>query len=163
MSALAPSRHVVILDGGSGSGKTTLAHALAEQFDEPLQLVSLDEVYPGWAGLAAGSRAVVETILDPCDPHYRRWDWAHDCVGETVELDPQAGILIEGCGALTAQSAALASYAIFLDLDAQQRKERALARDGDVFRPYWDFWAEQERAHWAQDQPQQLADLILRG
>ena len=163
MSALAPSRHVILIDGGSGSGKTTFAHALARQFTEPLQRVSLDDVYPGWSGLAAGSQAVAETILDPYDPHHRRWDWDRDCFAETVELDPQVGILIEGCGAITQQSVTFASYAIFLDVDVQQRKERALARDGDVFRPHWDFWAEQEEVHWAESQPQKLADLILRG
>ena len=55
----APSRRpVVLLDGRSGSGKTVLAESLAPRLDA--QLVSLDELYPGWEGLEAGSAGVHE-------------------------------------------------------------------------------------------------------
>ena len=71
-------RLVVLLDGGSGSGKTTLATTLAAQLRPevgPVQLISLDDVYPGWSGLAAAGRAVTGTILRPAAPGYRRWNW----------------------------------------------------------------------------------------
>ncbi|MEO8095730.1 MAG: hypothetical protein ABI632_12485, partial [Pseudolysinimonas sp.] len=43
-------RPVVLIDGRSGAGKTTLARELAPLVGA--QLVSLDDVYPGWDGLA---------------------------------------------------------------------------------------------------------------
>ncbi|WIK64515.1 hypothetical protein [Gleimia hominis] len=57
---------LVLIDGGSGSGKTTLAQQLFEAlrpYAPRLQLVHLDEFYPGWHGLAAGSQILESNIL----------------------------------------------------------------------------------------------------
>ena len=74
-------RLVVLLDGGSGAGKTTLARRLHRDLEARLgttQLVSLDDVYPGWHGLAAASELVWQSILRPASPGYPGWDWARD-------------------------------------------------------------------------------------
>lgn len=155
-------RLVVLIDGGSGSGKTTLARQIVERYPEAMQLVSLDDVYPGWSGLAAGSAAVAQTILDPTDPHYRRWNWETNQPAEIVELSPALPLVIEGCGAVTPRNAELATFTVFLDIPLHIRKERALARDGDAYRPYWEMWARQEAWHWQQHHPEKLADLVLR-
>ncbi len=55
-AAASGPRPVVLIDGRSGAGKTTLARDLAPMLGA--QLVSLDDIYPGWAGLEAGSAAV---------------------------------------------------------------------------------------------------------
>lgn len=156
------SRRVTIIDGGSGSGKTTYARALAAREragGRRVEVVSLDDFYPGWSGLAAASRMVVDDVLRRGG--FRRWDWAADRPGEWVGLDPAADLVIEGCGALTPASAAYADRTIWLDLDAATRKRRALARDGDGFAPWWDHWAAQEAAHWAADDPRALADEVV--
>jgi hypothetical protein len=76
---------VLLLDGGSGAGKSVLADdisaAWAEARGEALQVVRLDDVYPGWFGLAAASAAVTGTILRAADPGYRRWDWGCSGLG----------------------------------------------------------------------------------
>lgn len=156
----------VLLDGGSGAGKTSLAMRLQEQWSqwsgEAVQLVSLDDCYPGWGGLAAGSRAVHQTILDPTRPGYRRWDWTADRAGEWVALDPGRPLLVEGCGALSRQSAPLADLRLWLELPTDERKRRALRRDGEGYAPWWDMWAAQEAEHWRVNQPWELADVVLR-
>lgn len=156
-------RLVVLLDGGSGSGKTTLATTLAARLGAhvgPVQLLSLDDVYPGWSGLAAASRAVPETILRPTSPGYRRWSWDAGTPADWRPLDPSAPILVEGCGALSRASAPLASTRLWFQRDAAQRKELALSRaDGDGFRPWWDHWCAQEQHHWDANRPWELADF----
>ncbi|MBW8764642.1 MAG: ATP-binding protein, partial [Microbacterium sp.] len=79
-------RAVVLIDGRSGAGKTVLAEALAPRLGA--QLVSLDELYPGWDGLEAGSDAVHETVLRARDPGWTRWDWASARAAEWHPVDP---------------------------------------------------------------------------
>ena len=157
-------RGVLLLDGGSGAGKSVLADdisaAWAEARGEALQVVRLDDVYPGWFGLAAASAAVPGTILRAADPGYRRWDWELQRPGRWVSIDPGRSILVEGCGSLTVASAPLAHVRIWLNLAEPVRKVRALARDVG-YEPWWDTWAVQERRHWAENRPWELADLTV--
>lgn len=159
------ARPVVLLDGGSGAGKTSLAGELAAAWagrrTDVLQVVSLDDVYPGWHGLAAAS-AAVPRILSPTEPGYRRWNWEASHPADWVSLDPRRPILVEGCGALTRATAPLATCRVWLDADPDVRKRRALDRDQGGFDPYWDIWAAQEQAHWAANRPWELADLTVR-
>lgn len=161
----AAGRPVILLDGGSGAGKTSLAARVAEAWrvthGEELQIVSLDDVYPGWRGLAAGSAAVPQ-ILAPMDAGYRRWDWETSLPADWVAVDPERPILVEGCGALTVGSVPLATRRVWLELDESVRRNRALARDKGGYDPYWEIWAEQERIHWRDNRPWTLADLTVR-
>ena len=152
-------RAVVLIDGRSGSGKTVLGESLAPRLDA--QLVSLDDLYPGWEGLEAGSDAVHETVLRARDPGWARWDWASARPAEWHPVDPDRAIVIEGCGALSRANRALATFGIWLELDAEERRRRALERDGELFAPHWDEWAAQEVAFAAREHPIELADLVL--
>lgn len=157
-------RLVVLLDGGSGAGKTTLAHQLHRDVESRLgttQLVSLDDVYPGWRGLAAASDLVWQTILRPASPGFPGWDWERDQTAGWRDLDPRLPIIVEGCGAISRASSPLASTRIWYEMDAQLRRDRALGRDGEGYRPWWDTWAAQEAAHWQANRPWEMADLIV--
>jgi hypothetical protein len=149
---------VVLIDGRSGAGKTTLARDLAPLLDA--QLVSLDDVYPGWNGLERGSAAVHETVLRARDPGWRRWDWASSRPAEWHPVDPSRPIVIEGCGALTRENRALASFGMWVELPAAERRRRALEREPG-FAPHWREWAIQERAHIAGEHPRALADVVV--
>ncbi|MES2092382.1 MAG: ATP-binding protein [Actinomycetota bacterium] len=153
------SRPVVLIDGGSGSGKTTLAAALAPALSA--QLVRLDDFYPGWDGLESASAAVRDDVLAPEGPGWRRWDWTTGSAAEWHPLDPSQPLVIEGSGCLSRANRALASFAIWVELDLPTRKRRALARDGEDYAPYWDRWAAQERRFGRREQPWRLADLTL--
>lgn len=155
------TRPVLLIDGGAGSGKTTLAETLAAAWpgDRAVQLVGLDELYPGWGGLAAGSASVPAVILGT---RFRTWDWAAGRPGPWRTLDPSAPLIVEGCGALTPASRPLAGLALWLEVDEPTRRSRALARDGAMFADHWDDWAAQEAVHWRADHPRELADLVLR-
>lgn len=154
-------RPVVLIDGGSGSGKSSLAAALVDAWPGPVRLVSLDEIYPGWTGLAAGSAAVARELLRPWRPGYRRWDWTAGARADWVPLDPAAPLIVEGCGALTPENRALASYGIWCELGEAERRRRALAREPG-FAAHWESWAVQEHAHWRAHRPRELADVVVR-
>lgn len=145
------SRVTVLVDGPSGAGKTTFATAVAVRTG--LTVVHLDDFYPGWSGLAAASQMVVDDVLDPLCPGFRRWDWEADAPTDWVALDPAASLVIEGVGAVTQASIAAARtlgevLTVRIDAPADERRARALARDPD-YAPWWDMWAEQEAVHFA--------------
>lgn len=165
LAAARGRRLVVLLDGGSGAGKTTLAQELHAGLEHDLgrtQLVSLDDVYPGWGGLAAASDWVWQQILHPTRPGYPRWDWQEHRPAGRQALDPQLPIIVEGCGTLSRASAPLATTSLWYEMSPATRRERALSRDGETFRPHWDAWAAQEAEHWRRNRPWELADVIVR-
>ncbi|WP_417562703.1 hypothetical protein [Microbacterium sp.] len=159
------ARTVVLIDGRSGAGKSTLARLIVRQWPQA-QLVALDSLYPGWDGLDAGAELARTRILQP---HRRgehaswpRWDWAAGAPGEEHDVDPGAPLIVEGSGILTPQTATLADVRVWLDAPDAQRKQRALDRDGELYRPFWDRWAAQEERHIARDGPQALATHVFR-
>lgn len=153
---------VILVDGRSGSGKTELARAMVGQKPE-LQLVRMDDLYPGWDGLEAGSRHVHDYLLAASIRRWQRWDWSDGTPAEWHVLDPSRPVLVEGCGALSRENRALAAYAIWVELDEPTRKARALARDGEAYAPHWDAWAAQEDTFIARESPRELADIVVDG
>lgn len=148
---------VTLIDGRSGSGKSDLATLIASRINGS-QLVRLDDIYPGWDGLDAASRAV-PGILDTLS--WRAWDWANDRPGAMHYLRADAPIIIEGVGALTRASRERATTALWLEADDSTRRQRAIDRDGDTFAPHWERWASQEQAFIAREKPRELADVVV--
>jgi adenylate kinase family enzyme len=154
-----PTRPVVLIDGGSGAGKSTLADQLAAAI--PARLVRLEGIYPGWDGLEAASEAVHRDILASEDPGWRSWNWTSSTPGESHSIDPSTALIIEGSGSLSRQNRALSTFGIWLTLDEATRRDRALARDGDVYAPHWERWAAQEARFAARERPEEYADVVL--
>lgn len=152
---------VLLIDGRSGSGKTALARAIVAGAPTA-QLVRLDDLYPGWGGLEEGSR-VVHALLESDRPRWQRWDWVLSRHAEWHELDPAKPLVIEGCGALSRDNRALATFGIWVALDAETRKNRALERDGSTYAPHWDEWAGQEDAFLTRENPAAHADAVIDG
>ena len=165
--ALAAANPVVLIDGGSGAGKSTLAGMLAARW--PLagrvQVIALDSLYPGWYGLDAGVQKAIDGILKPHGRGYlgswQRWDWVREAEAETHAVDPALGIILEGSGIIRPSTAGLADIRIWLDAPESARRSRALARDGDTYRPHWDRWAAQEREHSLRDDPRSHATRVI--
>jgi hypothetical protein len=153
------NRPVVLIDGGSGSGKSTLAQALAPALDA--QLLRLEDIYPGWDGLEAACVALRDDVLGSDAPGWRSWDWSRTAPAEWHELDATLPLVIEGSGSLSRANRALATYAIWIELDTVERRRRAIARDGDRYAPHWERWAAQEAAFAERERPSELADAIV--
>ena len=132
----------VTIDGYSGSGKSTLAAALASLLPG-WQVLHLDDWYPGWDGLAAGSdiaRRLAADLRGGRASSYKAWDWEAGETGATIRV-PLAPTIIEGCGAIEAE----ADLAIWIaDPGEDERRSRALARDGQTYAPHWRRWADQD-------------------
>ncbi len=152
-------RPVVLIDGGSGSGKSTLADALAPAIGA--QLLRLEDVYPGWDGLEAASTALHDGVLASESPRWQSWDWARGAGAAWHRLNPSQPLVVEGSGSLSRRNRRLATYGIWVDLDAAERRRRAIDRDGDRYAPHWDRWATQEAQFAERERPSELADAIV--
>ncbi len=167
----APQRgrsYLIGVDGRSGTGKTSLAEQLATSLSTPgvpVPVVHLDDVYPGWDGLAAAIPALVEGVLEPLSPgqdaRWRRWDWDADAPGDWAEVPWAPAVVVEGVGATAAACRPHLACALWLEADDAVRYRRAIDRDGEAFAREWDRWARQEDAYLATDSPAAAADVVV--
>lgn len=164
LGALSDDARTVLIDGRSGSGKTTLAQKMSQDWECSV-VVSLDDIYPGWDGLAWAVDHVREALLEPraCGRagRWRRWDWASGRPAGWHTVEPHQRLIVEGVGALTAANRALADLGIWLEAQELDRKRRALLRDGDTYAPHWERWAKQEEEFIARYDPRSVADIIV--
>jgi uridine kinase len=160
-----PRPPLILVDGRSGAGKSVWARARALEIDATL--ISMDDLYPGWDGLDAGSEHVFSRVVRPFSQgkpgSFNTWDWAAQRPGGTVAIDPLRPLIVEGCGAIRRESVVLATRSVWMDASEHTRKARALARDGDMLRPHWTRWALQEERFLAIHDSAQLANDILSG
>lgn len=161
------SRHpVILLDGPSGAGKTSTADVVAELWPEgTLAIVRLDDLYSGWSGLDEAGVYVQQNILEPrargAEGRWQRYDWHRGERAEWHAVRSDAALLIEGCGVLTRENAALADLRVWIDGAPETRKERALRRDDGAFDDHWEMWSDQVRAFIERENPVSSADLVL--
>ncbi|MEP6651177.1 MAG: hypothetical protein ABJA74_14905 [Lapillicoccus sp.] len=168
LAAARPARcgpvRVVAVDGPSGSGKSTLGAAIGHALDAPV--VHMDDIYPGWDGLADAVPLVTTQVLAPLSrgeaAAYRRWDWVRNrWSGHVVPVPPTPLLVLEGVGASVLPAGDYASVCVWLEADRDVRFARGMARDGEAYRPHWERWARQEEALFLADGTRERADVIL--
>ena len=132
----------------------------------------MDDLYPGWKGLAEGSLYLVEQILKPLKlsgrAQWQRWDWTTDKRGSPDpgngwrEFDGENLLIVEGCGSVTAQSAELADLTIWIESERQTRRQRFEARDRGVFSNFWNSWSVQEDEFFQEQHSEQICQLTVQ-
>ena len=168
---------VVLIDGRAGSGKSLFASKLAENYfaenRQAARIVRLDDLYPGWEGLVAGSVYAREQILEPISAgkkaSWQIWDWDKSSRGASNEagngfreFSGGTALILEGCGALSKASAPLASLTIWIAADDATRRKRFTERDGGRFDEHWGVWAAQEEEFYEAEKSQGLAELVIQ-
>ena len=165
----APARagaiRVLAIDGPGGSGKSTLAAQLASALGAPV--VHMDDLYPGWDGLAAAAPLLGEWIIEPLTQgrpvRYQRYDWSVGAYRDWIELPPADVLVVEGCGSGSRIIAPHLSMLLWVEAPREVRFARGIERDGVAYLPLWERWARQEDAHFAVERTRQRADYRIDG
>jgi uridine kinase len=168
---------LLCIDGPAGSGKTTLAGEVvaAARAEVSVAVVHLDDVYPGWGGLAEGVRRAAADLVEPMaaggSGRYRRYDWIVGAEGEWCSVDPVDLLVLEGVGSGAAGGDHL-SLLVWVAAPAEIRLARGLERDlalpgqpsdPDDLRAKWLRWMADEEALHALDRTRERADVIVDG
>lgn len=156
---------MVAIDGPSGSGKTTLARAIAEIAS--VQLVHMDDLYPGWAGMRAAGATVARLLQDLGAGRvgtYRRYDWHEQKSAEAREVHPRGIVVVEGVGSVRAEYLDRLSVVVLAcEPDADERLRRALQRDGPEIEPQLREWMAEEASLHAEVGLRALAHVTVNG
>lgn len=154
---------VVAVDGPSGAGKSTFSRSLTTALGCPV--IHMDDLYPGWDGLAEAVPLLTTQVLEPLArgerAAYRRWSWVRDRWSRTVAVPESPLLVVEGVGSSVLPAGRYASVTVWVEAARDVRFERGIARDGEAYRPNWERWAAQERELFAADGTRERADVRL--
>lgn len=165
---MSPAPVIIAVDGRSGAGKTTLAVELAARLraHHKVSLFHLEDIYPGWDGLAAGVERYVSTVLIPLSrgeaATWTSWDWENHYDGEARVTLPAEIVIVEGVGAAAEAARPMLDAVVWAESPDDVRRTRALDRDGATYEPYWDQWAAQEEEWLGLDDVPGNADLRVQ-
>ena len=146
-----------------GISKTIKNQVLVEPIDVKL---GKGEVLALCGGNGAGKSTILRMIAGIMRPsggsvRVNGWDWTRDRVAEEREVPVDVPLVVEGAGVLTPASRMLSDVQVWVESPTGSRRERALDRDGDAYRPHWERWAAQEEAHIRAHDPASLAVIIV--
>ncbi|HKU02923.1 MAG TPA: aminodeoxychorismate synthase component I [Arthrobacter sp.] len=165
---MSPAPVIIAVDGRSGAGKTTLAVELAARLraHHKVSLFHLEDIYPGWDGLAAGVERYVATVLTPLSrgeaATWTSWDWENHYDGEARVTLPAEIVIVEGVGAAAEAARPMLDAVVWAESPDDVRRTRALDRDGATYEPFWDQWAAQEEEWLGRDDVPGNADLRVQ-
>ncbi|MBB6405314.1 aminodeoxychorismate synthase component I [Arthrobacter sp. AZCC_0090] len=165
---MTPAPVIIAVDGRSGAGKTTLAVELAARLrvHHKVSLFHLEDIYPGWNGLAAGIERYVTTVLAPLRngdaAEWVSWDWQNHYDGRSHVTLPAEIVIVEGVGAAASAARPMLDAVVWVDAPDDERKHRALARDGSTYEQFWDSWASQEDEWLETDDVLEHLDIRVR-
>lgn len=155
---------MITIDGRSSTGKTTLAGELSAVLDDA-PVVHMDDLYPGWNGLAAALPALTDDILIPLRGNeistYEQYDWVEGDFTAELFVEPAPYVIVEGCGCSVGPAGQLSDVRVWLEADDELRRARGLVRDAGAFDEHWDTWAEQEESLFTGDETREHADLVF--
>jgi uridine kinase len=167
---------IVLIDGRAASGKSQFAKELSEAYfqvdRQAARTIHMDDLYPGWSGLAEGSVYLLTNILLPLansrSANWQVWNWRKNHRGAEEpgngrrEFAGGTLLIVEGCGSISRLSCEHSDFQVWIDADAEERRTRFSVRDGGKFDEFFGIWSYQEDEYYEREKSKQLAQLIVK-
>jgi hypothetical protein len=154
------------IDGKGASGKTTLAAAVAAALTDAAVVHVDDFARPSFATWER-ERFVAQVLAPLADgrpARYERWDWATDASAGWAEVGVGVPVVVEGVSSTDERLGVPWHVTLWVDVPAEVRLARALARDGEAMREQWvERWMPAEDAYEAAQRPQDRVDAVVVG
>lgn len=159
----------MLIDGRAGSGKSTFAlklqNLLFREGDSLPRVIHMDDLYPGWEGLAHGAEYLQRVILTPLlktgTASWQEYNWELAKRDSWREFSGGTPLIVEGCGALNTYTSSVGLVSVWLEADEDVRKKRWKDRDGELFDKYFEIWSAQEIDFIAREKSNELATYLL--
>jgi len=171
------AQKLIGIDGGGGVGKTTFAQHLSDVLPQS-EVIHSDDFYKERNKRVKGTeyevnpnydwerfeREVLQSVREGKPVAYHIYDWKQDVLEKSVSVPLDATIIIEGMYVIQRVYKDLFDYKIWIHAEDDIRLVRALTRDGEHMRPYWENeWIPIEKNYMKVQNPSSWADLIVRG
>jgi cytidylate kinase len=155
---------LIAVDGRSGSGKTWLASELAAPLDAPV--IHLDDLYPGWDGLAKTADLLAEWVIGPLSrqqpARWRRFDWDTMSYADWHTTEAAGVVVLEGSGSIRSALAGAYAARIWVEAPAAARRQRLRARpDWTAYEPFARQWAAGEDQLYRTEHTRRHCDVIV--
>jgi uridine kinase len=152
------------IDGKGAAGKTTLAAAVAATLPEAV-VVHVDDFARPSVETWERDRFVAQVLVPLMagrPTRYERWDWATDASAGWSEVPVGVPVVVEGVSSTDVRLGVPWDVTLWVDLPAEVRLARALARDGEAMREQWmERWMPAENAYEAAQRPQERVDAVV--
>lgn len=171
LARLGAPEGVVAIDGPSGAGKSTYAQRLVDDLRADGNRVALvrTDHYATWDDPVSWWPLLIEEVIDPLtrgrNAFYRPMVWRAGVPspGDELRLPWAPLIVIEGVSSARRSFADRISLGLWLDGGtADQRLERAVARDGEESRAELVRWQDFERGWFAVDGTRERCVVVER-
>lgn len=160
------------IDGRSGSGKSTLAEEVSRALQtagRAVSVLSMDELYSGWHGLAAVGSVLCRDVIAPLrarlEADVHPYDWEREHFDAPRRLQVEDVLVIEGVGATVHGCRDELDLTVWVQAPQDLRIARALHRTGQGdFASHATAWQAQERALFGPDsypQPPPNYDYVV--
>ena len=178
LEAITKGIYLIAIDGRSGAGKSTLAKRLHENLTNVVVVHTddfyreMDEIvrrklnaeqgyyqYFDWERL---EQQVFAPLSNHQTAHYQRYDWIKGKLAETIQVNPQGIIIIEGIYSIRHELRDYYDLRIWIETSEKERYRRQIAR-GENTIEWIQRWASAEIFYIEHFDPKNTAHVIIAG
>ena len=142
-----------------------IQNLLFREGDSLPRVIHMDDLYPGWEGLAQGAEYLQRMVLTPLlktgTASWQEYNWELGKRDAWREFSGGTPLIIEGCGALNQYTSTICQVSIWLEASEAVRRERWNKREAERNKDYFEMWSAQELDFIAREKSPELAHYLL--